>query len=415
MMDKYKILRYSILGIFLILFSIFAINHFLLGGGTAASVDALCPFGGFETLITFFMTGNLVPRIMISSLILALGVLLTVIIFRRGFCGVICPFGTINELLGKITKRKINISENVDSKLRWIKYIILIAILIGTAITGTLVFRQYDPFVTFFHFGKGLLWEYNAEEAALYTISGTILIIILAMAIFIERAWCRYLCPLGAITAIFSKIGFTKITRDKKTCIDCKICDKNCPMKVDVSTVDEVTSAECIDCTLCVNSCPKKSLEIKTFGKTISKYLYIIGVVALLLLVIGVSKAFDVWQSTPQITKSSDLSKINVEDIKGWMTLSNVSQMTGIPLSRLFADLKLPQNVDINMQMKSIGATYGIVFDTEAVREYVKNYKAPEQVIVKETCPYGLHNESYPGTCGLYKDVDGNRICDLSE
>ena len=413
-MDKYKILRYSILILFLAFFSFFAFEHFLLGGGSAASVDALCPFGGFETLITFFMTGNLVPRIMISSMILALGVILTVIIFRRGFCGVICPFGTINELLGKITKKKITIPKNVDSKLRWIKYIVLIAILIGTAITGTLVFREYDPFVTFFHFGKGLFWDYNAEEAALYAISGSILVIVLLAAIFIERAWCKYLCPLGAITAMFSKIGFTKISRNKKTCIDCKICDKNCPMNVDVSTVDEVKSAECIDCGICVNSCPKKSLDIKTFGKTISKYVYIIGVVLLLMLVIGVSKAFDVWQSVPQITQVSDISKVNPEDIKGWMTLSNVSQMTGIPLVTLITGLDLPPNVDVNIQMKSIATTYGITFDTEAVRDFVLNYK-PTQTVVKETCPYGLHNESYPGTCGLYKDVDGNKICDLSE
>jgi hypothetical protein len=51
-MKKERIIRYSILLFFVVIFTVFAWRHFLLGGGAAASVDALCPFGGFETLYT---------------------------------------------------------------------------------------------------------------------------------------------------------------------------------------------------------------------------------------------------------------------------------------------------------------------------------------------------------------------------
>ena len=65
--NKHNIIRYSILIFFLLLFTIFSLRHFILGGKAAASVDALCPFGGFETLYTFIATGSMVPRILMSS------------------------------------------------------------------------------------------------------------------------------------------------------------------------------------------------------------------------------------------------------------------------------------------------------------------------------------------------------------
>jgi len=176
------ILRYSILIFFLVLYSVFSVRHFILGGGVAASVDALCPFGGFETLYTFIATGGFVPRILMSSLVLAVGVLLTAIVLRRGFCGYICPFGTVQELLGKLSRRKMAVPKAIDRNARYIKYGMLAAILIGTALTGTLVFREYDPFITFFHFGKGLLW---GEEEAVSLVPIGITIAVLSASIII--------------------------------------------------------------------------------------------------------------------------------------------------------------------------------------------------------------------------------------
>lgn len=375
-MKKQSIIRYSILLFFLVLFSIFSWRHFILGGGVAASVDALCPFGGFETLFTFIATGGFVPRILMSSLILGIGVLITVLIFKKGFCGYICPFGTVQELLGKITKRKIQVPEKVDKYERHIKYLVLAVILIGTAYTGSLVFRGYDPFMTFFHFGKGIFWDYSVDEFAEHIVPFGIMILTLGSSIFINRFWCKYLCPLGAVMNIFAKIGLTKISRNKKTCIDCKICDKKCPMNVKVSTVKSIKDVECINCNACVSNCPKKSLSIKTFNKKYSPIAYAILTIFTFFLIIFAAKAAGIWQSVPNMGDySEEGDKISGDQLKGWMTLNQVSKSSGIQVKTIIKGVGFKDsNIDGDTAMKDISSKYGIEFETELVREFIDNY-----------------------------------------
>jgi len=420
-MKKESIIRYSVLGFFLILFSIFSLRHFILGGGVAASVDALCPFGGFETLYTLIATGAFIPRIMASSLILAIGILITVLIFRKGFCGYICPFGTVQELLGKIRKNKIKINNKLDRKARYLKYVILVGILIGTAVTGTLVFRAFDPFVTFFHFGKGIFWDYNSAELVEHLIPFIITIVVLGLAIFIDRFWCRYLCPLGATMNLFTKLGLTKIKRDKKTCIDCKICDKVCPMNVKVSNVKYVKDEECINCNQCVTACPKSSLSLNMFKEKYTVFNYIVFILIVFFLAIGISKAAGVWLSVPGTALSNNAGEFNPDNIKGWMTLNDISKETGISTDEMIMEINLPLFIDLDLPLKDIAQKYGIEFETENMREYLR-YKEDNKAtniqsnaINEVACPWDIHNDYAPGKCGLYTDQDSNQICDLSE
>ena len=421
------IIRYAVLTLFLILFSVFSLRHFILGGGVAASVDALCPFGGFETLFTFITTGGFVPRILMSSLVLSVGVLITVLLFRRGFCGYICPFGTVQELLGMLTKKKMEMNETVDKYARWIKYAVLIAILIGTAITGTLVFRGYDPFMAFFHFGKGILWNYEAAEFLEHIVPFTIMVIVLTLGVFIERFWCKYLCPLGAVMGIFTKLGLTKIERDGKSCNGCGLCNRVCPMKIKVSCVKKVSSAECINCNKCVDICPKKSLTLVMLKKKFSILTYVALLVGVFLLVVVGAKLTGIWMSVPGNSLSDDFGVLDAESIKGWMTLNQIASETGIDVEHFIQDLGLPDDIDRSTPVKDVSKKYNIEFETSVLREYVENFEYvahhveeenifPSTTVQKEIdCPWGIRNDPYPGKCGLYRDGDSNGICDLSE
>lgn len=414
-MNKKNILRYGILLSFLTIFIIFTIRHMILGGGVAPSIDALCPFGGFETLYTFLMTGNYVPRILISGLILAIGLIVSAVIFNRAFCGWLCPFGAIQELLGKITKKKYQLPEKIDKYARYTKYLVLAAILVGTAITGTLVFREYDPFITFFHYGEGVLWG-EAETVGI-PIAFIILIIVLALAVFVERAWCRYFCPLGATITLFSWFRLSKIERNQKTCIDCKLCDKTCPSRVNVSESKTVKDLECIDCIQCVDSCPKKSLGITIFGKQISKTVFALSFIALFFGMIGASMAFGAWQSTPSTEIKDNTGQVNVDNIRGWMPIGNVSISAGIPMEIIAKDFSFPLGVDQNTPLKEIATKYGVLFDTETFKEYVRTFdytRLNTQVPTEPVCPWVIQDDHYPGQCGLYVDKDKNGVCDLS-
>jgi polyferredoxin len=368
-MQKKKI-RIIILLAFLIFFTYASIKHFVYGGGIAPSVDALCPFGGFESLFTYIFTGTLVSRIMLSSMVLAFAVLLISFIFSRGFCGWICPFGTIQELLGKLKKKKIKLPQIIEEKAIYLKYVILIIIIIGTAITGTLIFRGYDPFMGFFHFGKGILWDRSAEEFASHLLPFILAVIVVMSSIFISRPWCRFFCPLGAITSLFGKLGLTKLVRDK-SCNSCKICDKVCPTSVKVSTSNNIKGGECISCNECIEKCPQKSLSQQIFKKKLPYFgLMIVG---LLLIVILTAKFSGLMQTLP--SENSISCNGDSDEIKGWMSLNDVGSEFDIDLDKMILDLKLPKDLDKNLPINRIGSTYGFTFHTSTIREYIKNFK----------------------------------------
>jgi len=366
-------IRLSILVVIAILFSIFSVRHFVLGGDIAASVDALCPFGGIESLYTYITSGMFVPRILISSLILSVGVMLTVFLFRRGFCGWICPFGTVQELLGKLSKKKITLPKNVDRYARYLKYVVLILILVFTAILGELVFRGFDPFLTFFHFGKGVLWDPEPGHLVPFIIT----VVVLLLAVFIERFWCRYLCPLGAFMAIFTRLGITKIHRNRRSCNNCKLCDKVCPVDIEVAKIKTLEDEECLNCNKCVDVCPKDSLVIKT-GKKIKSLHYGLAVIAVFIAVIVAAQVSGMWQSVPVMPAQ----ELDPADIKGYMTLEEVSVLTGISVHHFVSGLGLPVNIDSKTTIKQMHTEAGVGADH--FREYVENYDPEGSSITAE-------------------------------
>jgi len=423
--------RLVILILILVMFSIFTMRHYILGGGVAPSVDALCPFGGFETLGTLISTGGFVPQIVLSSLVLAIITVVLTLILRRGFCGYVCPFGTVQELLYKIKSKRVEINEKLDAKGRYIKYFILAGILIGTFITGRLIFKNSGPFSAFFHFGKGLLWDYEATELIPNLISFSKLLLLLFVSVFISRFYCKYMCPLGAAINIFAKFSPTRLvrsTKGKNKCIDCKICDKVCPMNIKPSIKKEIKTVECISCNQCVNVCPKGSLSIDFFKKTMKVSLYLVLVLLIFFGSIGVAKLSDNWQSIPSLKPLDEGGELNPDDIKGWMTLNDVSVASGMELLELERRLEITHDMS-SIPMKDIKNTFP-EFETDVVREIIKSYNEHQEIYGEEDCqhsqgivpspedelecPWGLINDTIP-RCALHEDSDGNGICDLSE
>ena len=86
-----------------------------------------------------------------------------------------------------------------------------------------------------------------------------ILAIIIVLSLFVQRPWCRYLCPYGAFLGLFNKIKVFRVFRNKGTCINCKKCTRECPMGIDVHENDAVRKLSCISCMECVGDkvCPK--------------------------------------------------------------------------------------------------------------------------------------------------------------
>ena len=242
------------------LIALIAVNHTLAESGqgigflSSASLHALCPFGGVVTIYQYVTDGTFVKKLHESSFILmSLGFLLA-LLFGPVFCGWVCPFGTFQEWVGKlgkkIFKRRYNhfVPAGLDRVLRYARYLVLAWVIYMTAATSTLIFAQFDPYFTLFNF-----WS---DEVA---IGGAILLGLTAvLSLFVERPWCKYACPYGAVLGIFNLFRIFRLRRVPGLCRNDGACDITCPMNIKVSEKTIIRDHQCISCMECTSEahCP---------------------------------------------------------------------------------------------------------------------------------------------------------------
>lgn len=365
-----RLVRHGVMLFFFLFLLHVAWEHQVKGGGPngTPSVEAYCPFGGVESLYQFLTTGGYIRRIEPSAMVLLGAVLLLTLVFSRGFCGWVCPFGSLQEWLGmagrKIFGRGYNPGGRWERRLRYLKYVVLVAIVGMTWHLGALVFRPYDPFLAFFHLGAG-----TAEMPFAYAV----LAVVLLGSLRYERFFCKYACPLGAVIGVVGKFGLTRVTRSEEGCKSCNLCEKKCFAHIEVGTKDAVREAECNHCLECVAHCPKPNvLSLRGAGWTFSHARYGVLLVAGLLGTIGVSQAVGYWHTKPAAVAFTDAAgKPDPEQIRGWMTLGEIARGYGIPLERLYAGAGLPAKVAAGTRLNQVARTYGLGFEPDRMRTVV--------------------------------------------
>ncbi len=345
-------LRGILLALFTIIITIISYLHVSEGGKEAASIHALCPFGGLESLYQIFTAGSFISKIFSGTLILFIITLVVAILFRRSFCGLLCPFGAIQEFFAKIGrmifKRKLIIPIGIDKPLRYLKYVVLVITVAFAWLTAGLWVAPYDPWSAYGHLSEGLgaVW---AESAV-----GLILLIITIIgSILYDRFFCKYLCPMGALYGIIAKISPFRVVRNENICIDCGICSKVCPVNIDVAKSKEVKSAECINCQICVLKCPKAGALENKEGKFALRPIMVIAIVIVLFFgSILAFKAAGIFQiGTVQITSGET---INYDEVKGYMTIYDAAAATKTDLKEFYAKFEIPESVPAETKMKEI-------------------------------------------------------------
>jgi polyferredoxin len=249
--------------------------HVLAGEGgsnLSASPEAYCPFGGLETLYKYLTgSGIFISHTHLSNLVVAAAVLIVALLLRSAFCGWICPLGFLQDLFHSFSawlqKRFVPVRKSfralsrrgrktwafLDKYLRFLKYGVLAWALTGAAIYGVMVFRDYDPWSALINIAE---WS--------FTPGLVVLILSLVGSLFVERPWCRYACPLGAVSGLLGKLSPVYIKREASACTSCKICTRACPMGLQVHTATTITSVDCISCLECVGECPRQgAMEVK--------------------------------------------------------------------------------------------------------------------------------------------------------
>lgn len=225
-----------------------------------------CPLGALQNAVA--SSGSRAPTYILGILLL-FGLTL-----GRTICGFLCPMGLLQELLHRIPTPKLGKSRFTRA-LSGLKYILLILFVI--AIPLWYAFRSY-PLPAFCKYicpagtlegAIGLLANpINHDKlsllGALFTRKFVILVLVAAACVFVYRAFCRFLCPLGAIYGLFAKIAIVGVKVDAPKCVDCNRCIARCGMDI-----RHVGDHECIHCGECIDVCPTGAISLKAGKVTI--------------------------------------------------------------------------------------------------------------------------------------------------
>ncbi len=191
-------------------------------------------------------------------LILSIYVAITLVLWGRGvFCGWLCPFGAVQEILNKIAVGlrvpQFRVPHAVQRRLWLAKYAIA-AIILALAVYSlphALTATEIEPFKTVMTAKFDRSWPYVFYAVALLT-----------AGLFIERLFCRYICPLGALLALAGRLRIlSPLVRRTECGAPCRLCERRCPIDA-IEPNGRINMTECFYCLDCqvlyydAQSCP---------------------------------------------------------------------------------------------------------------------------------------------------------------
>ena len=306
----------------------------LIPSEVAPDPEKYCPMGGLQALATYLAKNSLPCSMSMIQIAMGIALVAAVVLFSKLFCAYICPVGTVQDLISKARKAmkikglKIQNGSVADKVLRFVKYALVFWIFYMTVNASELFCKNLDPYYAIATGFKGeiTLWM------SIVSIS-----IILIGSFFIDMFWCRYLCPLGAISntlkfwvwigvlfgvyvaagavganipwavllgafclagyllEIFHakpKLQILHVTKNDALCNNCGLCMKNCPYHIDIKSFHDgkVCHVDCNLCGECVASCSTGALNMGMCKPTKSKVWNFVPAVLTVVLI-----AFGIW------------------------------------------------------------------------------------------------------------------------
>ena len=323
--------------------------------------EAVCPLGGIQAGLSFLIRGSLACSMTSIQIFIGILFLIAIILFSKLFCAFVCPIGTIAEWLGKLGEKwkiRYTIMGIPDKLLRSLKYLLLFVTFYYTLQSSELFCKKFDPY---YAAATGFGYDVNFTWAIL-----SIGVVILG-SLFFRMFWCKYLCPLGALSNIFKYFLITAgvigiyivllhldvnlpfagplavicivcyileiwkqrsisiplhwITRDSESCIQCQRCSMVCHQGINVAAMDEVEHIDCNLCGDCLMVCPvTKTLTIN--NKAWLKW--IPPILTVLLITVGITFGNRIeiptieerWGTPEQVENAAVLTRTGLKEIK---------------------------------------------------------------------------------------------------
>ena len=231
-------------------------------------------FAAVGNIVSCIYKGNISWESVKYSVWMLLATVPATVLVGRFFCGFFCSFGAVQDLLWLGSHRlralfpgKRNLKK-ADRIFRFAKYAVLFyfIIFIWSGVTAVKTAGPWQVFGQYVSFGH---WP---GLKLLLSVGGVLLLLIFIGSLFVQRFFCRYFCPMGAIYSLISQTSFLKIDKPRKECGKCHLCTSKCTMGMDLTKKDRIAGGECISCQKCVSWCPKGN------GHFRSRYGVLIGV-----------------------------------------------------------------------------------------------------------------------------------------
>jgi polyferredoxin len=326
----------------------------------APDFEAYCPLGGIQALGSYLTMDSLSCAMTSTQIMMGVALFIGIVLFSRLFCGYICPLGTISEWIGKLGDKlrvRITLTGFADYALRFLKYALLFVTFYFTLKSSELFCKKFDPYyaaVSGFNTDVVLLWALIAIAVLVFG------------SLFLRLAWCRYLCPLGALSVIFKftwwfagvmalyiillllglnisyvyplliitaggyileitrmnrvRPDLVHITRNTDSCTECGLCTEKCPQGIDVANMSKVTHTDCTLCGDCLYACPEK--DTLMINKKNMKWLPALVLSALIILGILAGTLFELptinqkWGTPEQIENAKVFEMSGLKNIK---------------------------------------------------------------------------------------------------
>ena len=325
----------------------------LIPGETAADPEAYCPMGGLQAFATYLAQNSLPCSMSSLQVMMGLALVAAVVLFSKLFCGYLCPLGTVQDIIKRLRVKfriksiKIANGSAIDKILRIIKYALLFLIFYMTVEESELFCKNLDPYyavATGFQ-GEITLW--------MSIISICVLVI---GSLVVDMFWCRYLCPLGAISnslkfwvwigvlfgvyfaanvigagipwavllGAFCIIGYLlevfnakpkyqilHVLKNESACNNCGLCQKMCPYHIDLRTFHngKINHVDCTLCGECVAACANKALNVGIKENKVGKFRKVVPALLAVALTL-----FGIWAGGKIELPTIDM-KWNTEDV----------------------------------------------------------------------------------------------------
>jgi len=279
------------------------VRYYETGGRTMyvsrpPGVEGWLPIAALMNLKALLLTGDL-PPLHGAGLFLLVAFLSISLLFRKAFCSWLCPVGTVSEWLWQggvaMFGRTLRVPRFVDVPLRSLKYLLLALFLYAVGsmpVEGIRAFLD-SPY--------GLIADVKMLNffRHLGTTAAVVIAVLLLLSVVVKNAWCRYLCPYGALMGLVALASPTRIQRDAAACIDCAKCARACPAGLPVDRTANVRSAECSACLLCVSACPVQGALDLTLPRrrAIPTWALATGIAGIFLVVVTAARLTGHWDT----------------------------------------------------------------------------------------------------------------------